>query len=133
MFTAATIVAEAHEQISHAAITRGFAIPAYCFMPDHLHLLVEGQADNSDLIRFANLLKQRTSFVYQRNHPNRLWQKGYFEHVLRDEEVTRVVAKYILENPVRAGLVKEPLDYPYSGSLVFSREQLLDLWRGGTP
>jgi len=89
VFTAPTIVDEAREQISHAATTRGFAIPVYCFMPDHLHVLVEGQADNSELIRFANLLKQRTSFVYQRNRPDRLWQKGYFEHVLRDDEVTR--------------------------------------------
>jgi REP element-mobilizing transposase RayT len=99
-----------------------------------LHLLVEAQSSNSDLISFANLLKQRTSFVCRRKRREcRLWQKGYFEHVVRDEEVTQVVAKYVLENPVRGGLVSEPLDYPFSGSLVFTREQLLDLWREGTP
>jgi hypothetical protein len=58
--------------------------------------------------------------------------KGYFEHVLRDDEVTQMVGKYVLENPVRAGLVKEPLDYPFSGSLVYQRDQLLDLWHEGT-
>jgi hypothetical protein len=53
--------------------------------------------------------------------------------VLRDDEVTQTVAKYILENPVRAGLMREPLDYPFSGSLVYSREQLVDLWYEATP
>jgi len=132
VFTIATIVADALEQISLAALARGFAICACCFMPDHLHLLVEGQADNSDLVKFVNLLKQRTSFAYRRHHPDRLWQKGYFEHVVRDDEVTQTVATYVLENPLRAGLVKEPLDYPFSGSLVYSREQLSDLWHEGT-
>jgi putative transposase len=132
-FTTATIVAEAIEQILLAAKACGFEILAYCFMPDHLHLLVEGRSDDSDLTRFVHQLKQRTSFTYRRHHQNRLWQEGYFEHVLRDDEVTQTVAKYIFANPVRAGLVKEPLDYPFSGSLVYSREQLIDLWHGGTP
>jgi len=132
-FTIPTIVAEALEQISVAAKACGFEILAYCFMPDHLHLLVEGQSDDSDLVKFANLLKQRTSFAYRRHERNHLWQKGYFEHVVRDDEMTQTIAKYVLENPVRAGLVKEPLEYPFSGSLVFSKQQLLDLWHEGTP
>ena len=132
VFTTATIVAETLDQISHAAIACGFAVLAYCFMPDHLHLLAEGQDDCSDLVKFVTLLKQRTSFAYRRHHPDRLWQKGYFEHVVRDDEVTQTVATYVLENPLRAGLVKEPLDYPFSGSLVYSREQLSDLWHEGT-
>ena len=102
-------------------------------MPDHLHLLVEGQSDDADLERFVHLLKQRTSFAYRRHHRKHLWQKGYFEHVVRDDEMTQTIAKYVLENPVRAGLVKEPLEYPFSGSLVFSRQQLMDLWHEGTP
>jgi REP element-mobilizing transposase RayT len=103
-------------------------------MRDHLHVLAEGQESDSDLISFANLLKQRTSFAHcRRRGDGHLWQKGYFEHVLRDDEMTRTVAKYILENPVRAGLVQEPLDYPFSGSLVYDRRQWIDLWHGGTP
>jgi len=133
VFVEPQIVSQTLDQISLAAAACGFEIPAYCFMPDHLHLLVEGQSDDSDLVKFVNLLKQRTSFVYRRHHQHDLWQKGYFEHVLRDDEVSRTVAKYIFENPVRAGLVKEPLDYLFSGSLVYNSEQLVDLWREGTP
>jgi putative transposase len=116
------------EQISRAAHDLGFAILAYCFMPDHLHLLVEAQTDDANLVKFAHALKQRTGFAYLRTSPHILWQKGYFDHVLRDDELTEVVARYILENPVRGGLCKVPREYKYSGSLVWSKEQLDDLW-----
>ncbi len=127
------VVCEVLEQISQAAAAHRFEILAYCFMPDHLHLLVEARSSDSDLISFANLVKQRTSFTFRQSHPERLWQKGYFEHIVRNDESTQIVAKYVLENPVRAGLVKEPLDYPFSGSLVFSKQQLIDLWHERTP
>jgi len=132
VFIDARVVSELLEQISQAAAEHQFEILAYCFMPDHLHLLVEARSSDSDLISFANLVKQRTSFTYRRSHAERLWQKGYFEHIVRNDESTQIVAKYVLENPVRAGLVKEPLDYPFSGSLVFGREQLVDLWHERT-
>jgi putative transposase len=134
VFLTAAVVAATLDQISHAAREHEFAILAYCFMPDHLHLLVEARSDASDLIAFAHAVKQRTAYEYRRRFENRaLWQKGYFEHVVRDDESTRTQAKYVLENPVRSGLITEPLAYPFSGSLVFTREELTDLWRVGTP
>ncbi len=133
VFIDSGIVDESLRQISLAACRHEFAIPAYCFMPDHLHLLVEGQSEDSDLVKFAHLLKQRTSFAYQQSHRGmQLWQKGYFEHVIRDDEVTQIIAKYILENPVRGGLVQEPMEYLFSGSLVYGREELIDWWWQGT-
>jgi putative transposase len=115
-------------QISRAACDWRFAVFACCFMPDHLHLLVEAEAEDSDLVNFAHAMKQRTGHEYRRLSTHRLWQKGYFDHVLRDLEGMRVAAKYILANPVRAGLCTEPGDYPFSGSLVWSKEQFVDLW-----
>jgi hypothetical protein len=55
---------------------------------------------------------------------------GFFERVLRSDEQTGVVARYILENPVRAGLAATLLEYPYSGSSTYSREHLAALWEG---
>ena len=46
-----------------------------------------------------------------------LWQAGYYDHCLRGDEDLRLQARYILENPVRAGIVESPRDYPYSWSL----------------
>ncbi len=98
-------------------------------MADHLHLLLEATSETSDLVAFAVEAKQRTSYRYRRQQDRALWQKGYYEHVLRDDEATLVVARYILANPVRAGIVQESHDYPFSGSLVFDRRQLDELWR----
>jgi hypothetical protein len=62
-----------------------------------------------------------------RNHA-RLWQEGYYERVLRNDEDTKAVTKYILENPVRPELVTIALDYLFSGSDRWSRAELLTLW-----
>jgi REP element-mobilizing transposase RayT len=97
-------------------------------MPDHLHLLVEAQAEDADLVKFAHAMKQRTGYLYRRSSTDPLWQKGYFEHVLRDDELTPVVARYVLADPVSEGLCAEPRNYPFSGSLVWSKEEMNDLW-----
>ncbi len=87
-------------------------------MPAHLHLLVEGEHESSDLRRFARLSKQRVSYVHRTQFRIKTtWQDGYFERVLRAEEATEVVVRYVLDNPVRAGLVTQAEDYPFSGAL----------------
>jgi REP element-mobilizing transposase RayT len=55
----------------------------------------------------------------------RLWQPYGYEHVLRSDEATHAVVRYILENPVRAGLVEDVLDYPFCGSLVHRTDDLV--------
>ena len=128
LFIKADIVQEALSQIVQSAAKWAFAVFAYCFMADHLHLLVEGQADGADLIAFAKDIKQRIAYHYPRADAEPVWQKGYFERVLRDDEATQTIARYILENPVRKGLVREPRDYPFSGSMIWSWDQLVELW-----
>ena len=95
-------------------------------MPDHLHLLVEGTADNSACKRFIARLKQYSGYYYSAAYGEKLWQRYGFEHVLRDDEITMVVAKYILENPIRAGLVTCVEEYPFVGSLVYSLADLIE-------
>ena len=113
-------------QISRAATENQFDIIAYCFMPDHVHLLVEGTADSSDCKQFIARLKQYSGYYYSAAYHEKLWQRYGFEHVLRDDETTMVVAKYILENPIRAGLVNRVEDYPFVGSLVYSVAELIE-------
>jgi len=108
-----------------SAIER-FAILAYCVMPDHAHLLVEGLCNDSDFRRFAKMAKQRSGGLYARTQHQRLWQEGYYERVLRDEDDAREVARYVINNPVRAGLVKTPTDYPFSGSDLWTLGELLE-------
>ena len=126
LFTTKEVVDLVLEQIARAADESQFEITTYCFMPDHLHLLVEGKSAGSDAKQFIARAKQYSGFYYKQARGSKLWQRYGFEHVLRDDELTLVVAKYILENPIRAGLVKRIEDYPFLGSLVYSLADLLE-------
>jgi len=126
LFEAKEIVDLVLSQISRAATENQFEIVAYCFMPDHLHLLVAGTSESSDCKRFIARGKQYSGYYYAQERHDSLWQRYGFEHVLRDEEVTMVVARYIVENPVRGGLVSDTRDYPFVGSLVHPLEDLLE-------
>ena len=96
-----------------------FSVWAYCFMPDHLHLLLEGRSENSDFRRFISEFKQSTGFNNSQTFKDKLWQINYYEHVLRKEDDTKRVAYYIFNNPVRKGLVEFYKDYPFQGSFEF--------------
>ena len=119
------VVATTLAQFRQTAVELRFAVLAYCLMPDHVHLLIEGLADTSDLRKFAKLAKQRAGAQYSFQTGKTLWQEGYFEHVLRSDDDARQLARYIIENPVRAGLVSTPFEYPYLGSDVWTLEDLI--------
>ena len=70
--------------------------------------------------------KQDAGFWHSQTGRGRLWQDGYYDRILRDDEQTIVVARYILENPVRAGLVEGFDEYPYSGSTKYTINELAD-------
>lgn len=70
--------------------------------------------------------KQYSGFYYAQQFRERLWQRYGFERVLRESEPTSVVARYILENPVRAGLVSRIEDYPFLGSFEYTLSQLIE-------
>jgi putative transposase len=125
LFIATDVVDLVLAQILRAANEVGFEIPAYCFMPDHVHLLIEGTSATSDLRKFVKLAKQYSGFSYCTASGRRLWQPSYFDHVLREEEDTWSVARYIVENPIRAGLVQTATAYPFLGSATVTVRDLL--------
>ncbi len=102
-------------QISRAATENQFEVIAYCFMPDQVHLLVAGTTEVADCKRFIARAKQYSAFYYSRTYHTVLWQRHGADRVLADEDVSEVVAKDILETPVRAGMVRRVEDYPFSG------------------
>jgi putative transposase len=118
-------VNEAVAQLRRTSTAEEFAIIAYCFMPDHLHLLCEGTCPSSDFKEFVRLYKQRSSFAWKQRTRLGLWQRGYFDRVLRADEDTVAVARYILGNSVRAGLSQSAEEYPYSGSFTMEVNDLL--------
>ena len=92
---------------------------AYCLMPDHAHLLLSTSGKN-DVVDFVGQWKGLTTRLsWQRGLQGSWWQRRFYDHVLRDDESLQDCARYILNNPVRAGLAETWREYPFSGSLIF--------------
>jgi putative transposase len=126
LFTRSEVVELVLSHFFQQAFTTDFVILAYCFMPDHVHLLIEGTHDRSDCRQFITRGKQYSGFYFAKEFGGQLWQRYGFERVLRDDESTLVVTRYILANPIRAGLVERVEDYPFLGSQVYSVKELLE-------
>ncbi|MFC4864481.1 transposase [Pseudomonas sp. JS3066] len=86
---------------------------AWVLMPDHLHWLV--QLQSGTLEQHVRRLKSRSAIALNsmKKSSGRVWQKGFHDHALRREEDVRTVARYVVANPLRAGLVEKLADYPF--------------------
>jgi REP element-mobilizing transposase RayT len=115
------------KQFLHVAKERSFSVFTYCFMPDHFHALVLGESPDSNFRAFVRLAKQTTSHQFLKFTGNKLWKDGYWDRTLRGNRPSVDVVRYIVLNPVRAGLVSNPIDYPFWGSESLTRQDLLDL------
>jgi putative transposase len=104
-----------------------FALTAYCFMPDHLHLIASGLAEDADVKKFIARAKQYSGFHFKREFGISLWQRYGFERVIRDDMELACTIGYIVANPVRAGLVSHPSLYPHLGSTRFEVADLLEI------
>ena len=125
---AASVASGVIEQILRKAAHFEFAVLAYCVMPDHVHALVESKSERSDFTAFVKLFKQTTGFAFRREARQPLWQAGYHERILRSDEASEAVVRYILENPIRAGLAKELGEYAFAGSGVYDLDSLKTAW-----
>jgi len=113
------VVGKLIDILKATAMQEDFAVWAYCFMPDHLHLLIEGKSGNVDMKTFVSSFKQKTAYWFKSIYGVQLWETNYYEHVLRNDEATTAVARYIIQNPVRKVIVEDYSQYPYSGSFEF--------------
>jgi len=84
---------------------------AFVVMPDHFHWVV--QLHDKTLAELMCRIKSRSSLTINRvlGRSGRLWQKGYHDRGLRREEDLKDFARYVVCNPVRAGLVRRVHDY----------------------
>ena len=85
---------------------------AWVLMPDHLHWLL--QLGDATLGEVVGSMKSRSARAVNARlaRMGNVWQKGFHDHAVRAEEDLRALARYVLANPLRAGLVKRIGDYP---------------------
>ena len=93
----------------------------FVVMPDHLHFFCasDQRSDSASLSRFIGGFKQWTAKGVLRaaGLAPPLWQKQFFDHVLRSGESYESKWRYVCENPVRAGRVDSVEKWPYGGEI----------------
>ena len=132
-FASADVAMSTLTQFRESAMAFAFEITAYCVMPDHAHLLCTALSDASDLIAFVGDAKQQSAYRSSKSIGGRLWQKGFYDHVLRDDDQTLAVVRYIVANPVRAGLANGIGEYPFCGSDAYSMQEIAECQEMWTP
>ena len=101
-----------------AQIEFGIAVGRYVILPDHLHLFVS-LPDNIKLGDWIGTLKRfLAQAVEVSDSSDPIWQRGFFDHVLRSGESYSQKWNYVRENPKRAGLISHADYWPYSGEIV---------------
>ena len=95
------------------ADARWSTLHAWCVMPDHVHLLME----DTDVVGYVRVFKGSLTTRARCIDPHhRLWQRSFHDHAPRSGVVLVETARYVLDNPVRAGIVAAAAQYRWSGS-----------------
>jgi len=100
-----------------------FAI--YCFMPEHLHLIFLGCHENTHLLQALEDFKQATGYFLAKHYSETKWEKSFHDRILRSKELGAHL-RYVLDNPVRRGLVGNWREYQFSGAIGLDLEALLE-------
>lgn len=116
------VIADLHR----AADATHVELLTFVVMPDHVHLLVLGAADDANAIKFMQRFQQFTGYRFKRSQDSELWQHSFFDRIIRRDEDLLTVARYMLDNPVRSGLVGDQEDWPYSGGTLLAGTEAPD-------
>ncbi|VEE14260.1 REP-associated tyrosine transposase [Ectopseudomonas mendocina] len=119
-----------------------FRVPALVVLPDHLHMLMVLPPDDADFsarIRmlkasFVGALRQQVGSEVRTNAKGEanIWQRRFWEHLIRDEQDYCHHVDYIHINPLKHGLVTRVRDWPFSSFHHYVRQGLLPIdWAGG--
>jgi putative transposase len=106
------------DALRKAASKTGWLVGRYVVMPDHVHFFCTPASGEAELSKFIALWKsQTTRKAWDAGIKGSLWQKEYFDHLLRSDESYKKKWEYVRHNPVRHGLCKSPDDWPYQGEI----------------
>ena len=116
VLTSPAIANEIMRVLSNCEELHGWMIGRYVIMPDHLHFFccnVSAKKRLSDMIR--DMRKWVTRKAWNEGIDGALWQREFFDHLLRDNESYSGKWEYVRNNPVRAELCEKPEDWPWQG------------------
>jgi putative transposase len=104
------------DEIEFRRIHNEVKVFCFCLMPDHLHVLLSLTENYQESLQnWVSAFKRYTSKqVNELFGVKPLWQKNFYDHVVRKDESLLKIAEYIVNNPVRKGLASDWQKYPYS-------------------
>jgi putative transposase len=93
-----------------------YLLHEFVIMPDHLRVLLTPSSTTS-LEKAIQLIKGGSSHeIHKQRGQMEIWQQGFYDWTIRDAHDWKTKAEYIALNPVRAGLVRAPADWPFSSA-----------------
>ena len=95
----------------------GFAVYCYCLMPDHFHALIGTGESHKSLGQIVGAFKSLSTRRHWQWYEGQLWQRQYFDHIIRNDKDLEETWEYVILNPVRKGLVASPAEWPFTGRL----------------
>ena len=113
------------DRLAIAAENHGCTVPVFVFMPDHMHVLILGMHDHSNVKLAMDEFKLLSGGWLFRNRPGVRWQKDYWDHVLRPSEGWHRQAMYIAANPCRAGFSEDVFSWSGTGSIGYDLREVL--------
>ena len=127
LFSDTRVVDAWYEATAKIRATRPFTTDAEVILPDHIHTMWELPDGDDDYPTRIRLVKSAFTRAMRRvaDHPvlsasrkrkgeREVWQRRYWEHLIRDEADFEAHLDYIHSNPVKHGLVAKPIDWPHS-------------------
>jgi putative transposase len=135
-----------HQAIADVRDRHTFEIEAICLLPDHLHTIWKLPVDDSDYPQRWNEIKGfftkrfrdissidgNISISRQSKGERNIWQRRFWEHLIKDESDLRKHMDYLHYNPVKHGLVGRVVDWPWSSFHRYVREGIYPTDWGGT-
>ena len=94
-----------------------FNLYCYCLMPDHFHALIGAGDSGKSLSEICGAFKSLTTRAYWQWYRGKLWQRQFFDHIIRNEQDFFETLEYIKLNPVRKGLARTVAEWPYTGQV----------------
>src|ERR1700687_1076212 len=86
LFTETEVVSEFISLLRAALEKHACVASIYCFMPDHVHVLLSGRDESSDAWAAVALFKQQTGIWLGQHRPGVHWQKDFYDHIVRRDE-----------------------------------------------
>lgn len=128
IFTHSDLVDRFLKTLSEVQSIFPFQVVAYCIMPEHIHYIWTLPENDSDYPKRWQSIKGRFANHWNKGHPTMrmAWQRGYWEHTIRDEKDLYQHIDYIHYNPIKHRLVENVQEWKWSSFHQFREEGVYD-------